>query len=371
MATTRSIAFIGSDTALSLDDQRDATVPAVADPDHPSIVRFGVVGVAHPHAIVLTAGLLEAGAECVGWVDTPGEHDGLFALVFPDLPVVAPDDLRVARPDLVVLASVPNLRADHATQWLETGADVLVAKPAVVDDEQLGRVRGAVAATGRRWWVAYTEHLTSRAVVHADALVADGRIGAVRHVLGLGPHRLGDSRPDWLFDPARSGPMLADLASHQIHHAARLLGTTDLSVVAARTTPAHDRTHPEQVGELLLEGGSGSAYVRVDWLTPDGLESWGDVRLMITGETGTIEVRANTDPGGEPGADHLIVVDGDGTERIDCSGDELSWASTLLDDVRNGTEQLVTTDHCLAVTQVALDAARTALSPRPAPRPDP
>lgn len=351
----------------SLDDQGDATVPAVADPDHPSAVRFGIVGVAHPHAIAITAGLLEVGAECAGWVDTPGEHDGMFPMVFADLPLVAPDGLAAAGPDLVVIASVPSLRAGHAARWMEAGADVLVAKPALVDGDQLALVRATAKKTGRRWWVAYTEHFTSRAVVRADALVASGRIGAVRHVLGLGPHRLGDSRPDWFFDPARSGPMLADLASHQIHHAARLLGSTDLSVVAARTTPAIDRAHPEQVGELLLEGGTGSAYVRVDWLTPDGLDSWGDVRLMITGETGTIEVRANTDPGGPAGGDHLIVVDETGTERIDCSTDPLTWATTLLDDVRNGTENLVATDHCMAVTELALTAARSTVSPRPTP----
>ncbi|MEZ5167958.1 MAG: Gfo/Idh/MocA family oxidoreductase [Acidimicrobiales bacterium] len=123
------------------------------------------------------------------------------------------------------------------------------------------------------------------------ALIAAGRIGTVRHVLGLGPHRLGAERPDWFWDPARSGPMLADLASHQIHHAARLLGTAELAVTMARTTPAPEREHPDQIGELTLDGGTGSAYVRVDWLTPDGFPTWGDVRLFVTGDTGTIEVR--------------------------------------------------------------------------------
>lgn len=327
------------------------------DADHHSPIRFAVVGVAHPHAIVLTAGLLEAGAECIGWVDTPGEHDGLFPLVFPDAEKIELDAASATRPDLVVIASVPDLRSGHAIEALRAGADVLVAKPAVTDLSQLAAIEDAVAATGGRWWVAFTEHFTSRAIVRADEIIASGRIGTVRHVLGLGPHRLGDSRPDWFFDPARSGAMLADLASHQIHHAARLLGTTDLTIVSARTTPAPDRAHPDMVGELMLEGGSGSAYIRVDWLTPAGLDTWGDVRLMVTGDRGTIEVRANCDPGGAAGADHLIVVDDTGTERVDCSGDDLDWATTLLDDVRSGTETLLTTAHCMAVTRVAQASA--------------
>ena len=328
---------------------------AAADPHSP--VRFAVVGVAHPHATVLTAGLREAGGECIGWVDTPGEHDGLFPAVFPDLAMAGVDDLLEASPDLVLVAAVPNLRTGYAIDAMRAGADVLVAKPAATHPSQLPELEAAVATTGQRLWVAFTEHFTSRAVVRADQIVAEGRIGTVRHVLGLGPHRLGESRPDWFFDPERSGPMLADLASHQIHHAARLLGTTDLTVVSARTSPAPGRSHPEAIGQLMLEGGTGSAYIKVDWLTPDGLESWGDVRLMVTGDRGTIEVRANCDPGGEAGADHLIVVDENGTERIDCSGDELSWASTLLGDVRYGTEELLATDHCLAVIRIAQASA--------------
>lgn len=322
-------------------------------------VRFAVVGVAHPHAVVLTAELIAAGGACVGWVDTAG-GDGTFAALFPALPERDLDDVLAEGPDLVVIAAVPNRRSDLALAAMRAGADVLVAKPAVTDAAAIETITQTAASTGRRWWVAFTEHFTSRAVLRADHLVAEGRIGTVRHVLGLGPHRLGRSRPDWFFDPARSGPMIADLASHQIHHAARLLGSTDLSVLHARTTPAPDRPHPEMLGELLLAGGTGSAYLRVDWLTPDGLHTWGDVRLMITGDRGTIEVRANCDPGGAPGADHLIVVDDTGTERIDCAADGLTWATTLLDDVRDRTERLLTTAHCLAVTRIAQAAASAA-----------
>lgn len=322
------------------------------DAERPA-VRFAVVGVAHPHAVVLTGELLAAGAVCTGWTDTGEPHDGLFPLLYPDLAARDAAELLGDRPDLVVVAAVPDRRAAFAVDAVRAGADVLVAKPPVTSRTQIDLVEAAIEETGGRWWVAYTEHFTSPAVIRADALVAEGRIGTVRHVLGLGPHRLGDDRPAWFHDPARSGAMPADLASHQIHHAARLLGTTDLIVRDARVTPAPDRPHPPALAEILLEGGTGSAYIRVDWLTPDGLDSWGDVRLLITGDRGTIEVRPNVDPGGAAGGEHLIVVDADGTERLDCSHDATTWAATLLADVRNRTEHLLTTEHCLAVTRIA------------------
>jgi predicted dehydrogenase len=182
----------------------------------------------------------------------------------------------------------------------------------------------------------------------------------VRHVLGLGPHRRGDDRPPWFTDPSRAGGTIADLASHQVHHATRLLGTTDLRVVAARATPRPDGTSPDLLGEVLLEGGAGSAYLRVDWLTPDGLPTWGDVRLMITGDEGTIEVRSTIDPGGDEGGDHLIVADADGVERLGCADDPLTWADRLLADVVDGTESVVTTAHGLAVTRLCLAAQELA-----------
>lgn len=323
----------------------------MADP-----LRFAVLGVDHPHAITLTTDLREAGAECIGWAITDDDPGGLFAAVFPDLDRHQSDALLAAAPDLLVLAAVPGDRAELAAAAMRAGADVLVDKPGAIDAAGLDAVAAAHRETGRRWWVAFTEHFTSRAVIRADQLVTDGRIGTVRHVLGTGPHRRGGERPPWFTEPTRAGSVLTDLASHQIHHATRLLGTDDLRVVAARTTPAADASTPDLVGEVLLEGGTGSAYARVDWLTPDGLDSWGDVRLHITGDGGTIEVRANIDPAGRPGADHLVVVDADGTEHIDCAADELDWATRVVIDVGAGTETLVTTEHCLAVSRLCLEA---------------
>lgn len=326
---------------------------------------FVVFGADHPHAIILTAALVDAGATPLAWVDPSGSGGAMgFGDLFPQIPLAGPDDalalLGRDAAQLAVVAAIPRDRAALAEQAMEAGADVLVAKPGAIDRDQLSRIERTSTTTGRRWWVAFTEYLTSPAMLVADDLIAEGRIGQVRHVLGLGPHRLGTGRPDWFHDPAAAGPMIADLASHQIHHAVRLLGTRDLTVATARTTPAPDGRHPEQLAELLLEGGTGSAYIRVDWLTPDGLPTWGDVRLMITGDRGTIEVRSNCDIGGADGTDHLLVVDTDGVHRIDVGNQPTSWATEILRAVEHGTEPRITTADSLAVSALALEAAAIA-----------
>ena len=40
-----------------------------------------------------------------------------------------------------------------------------------------------------------------------------------------------------------------------------------------------------------MTGNGGTGYVRVDWFTPDGLDTWGDGRLFILGTEGYIELR--------------------------------------------------------------------------------
>ena len=322
-------------------------------------VRFGVWGVDHPHVVSLTSGLLDAGAQCVGWGLDHDDPGGLFAACFPALDQRAADDVLGDEPDLMVLAGVPVHRTPHAIASMEAGADVVVAKPAAITSAQLAEIEASVAATHKRWWVAFTEHFLSRAMLRADALVADGRIGTVRHVVGLGPHRLGGNRPEWFWEQDQAGSTLVDLVTHQLHHVTRYLGTTDVEVTAAHLAPDN------AVAEVLVRGGTGTGYTRVDWLAPDGLPTWGDVRLFITGDSGTIEVRPNIDPGGRPGLDHLILTDREAVTVLDCGDDPLPWASDMVTDVGAGTESVVSTASSVEVTRLCLQADDIAAATHP------
>jgi hypothetical protein len=77
---------------------------------------------------------------------------------------------------------------------------------------------------------------------------------------------------------------------------------------------------------MVLRADRGCGYVRVDWFTPDGLDSWGDGRLTILGTDGFIEVRKNSDLAGCAGGSHLFLVDGWQMTYIDCSVVELPFA---------------------------------------------
>jgi hypothetical protein len=99
---------------------------------------------------------------------------------------------------------------------------------------------------------------------------------------------------------------------------------------------------------------------RLDYLTAKGLGTWGDCRLTIVGTEGTIEARANVDVAGAEGAEHLIVVDADGTRRVDVSGVVVDWGEQLLADLADDGERLMTQQHAIDVTDVCLRAQAAA-----------
>src|SRR4029453_3799589 len=112
-----------------------------------------------------------------------------------------------------------------------------------------------------------------------------------------------------------------------------ITGSTSAEIVASQVA---NYQHPEQpgledFGDLLLRGDGGTGYIRVDWFTPNGLETWGDTRLTILGSDGYIEVRKNIDIAGRPGSNHLFLVDQKETRYVDCSETLLTYGERLVD----------------------------------------
>ena len=106
----------------------------------------------------------------------------------------------------------------------------------------------------------------------------------------------------------------------------------------------------------MFRGDKGTGYIRVDWFTPDGLNTWGDGRLTILGTDGFIEIRKNVDIGGREGGSHLFLVDQKETRYVDCTQVALPYGEQLVSDIVNRTETAMTQDHCFLATELALQA---------------
>lgn len=338
-------------------------------------MRFAAIGLDHRHIYNMVEGLLEAGAECVGFDPQTSDPNVLtgFRERFPQLREAAAERL-LGDPtiDLIACAGIPSERADLAVRAMRAGKDVMVDKPGVTSFTQLAAVEAAVAETGRIFSVCFSERFVVPSTIVAGKLIADGAIGRVVQTVGLGPHRLNRAiRPGWFFDKRYFGGILTDIASHQIDQFLHFTGSQDAEIVASCTGHfgAEDLPDFEDFGEILLRSDRASGYIRVDWFTADGLPSWGDGRLTILGTEGTIELRKYVDIAGRPGTDHLFLVDKAGTRHIDASGEPLTYFRALVADVENRSETAASQRHMLTVCQLALQAqAQAARLPKPATR---
>ena len=328
-------------------------------------IKFGVVGLNHGHIYGQTRAVLAGGGELVSFCAREPDLAAAFAAEFPQAQQVR--DVREILADnaiqLVVSAAIPDERAALGIAAMRHGKDFMVDKPGLTTLAQLAEVRRVQAQTHRIYSVLFGERFENKATTRAGELVKAGAIGKVLQTVGLGPHRMNPAtRPAWFFERARYGGILCDIAAHQFDQFLHFTGSTRAQVVAAQVGNLHHPQYPEleDFGDGMLRGDGGCGYFRIDWLTPDGLPTWGDTRLTVIGTDGYLEVRKNVDIGGRAGANHLFLVDHKGVRRIDCDDVPLRYGELLVADVVNRTETAMSQAHCFLATELALRAQQQA-----------
>ncbi len=324
-------------------------------------LSFAAIGLNHPHIYSMTRTMLAADAALAAFHAVEDDLAASYAREFPRARRV--DDVRRILEDpeiaLILSAAIPDERAAVAMEAMRHGKDVMVDKPGVITLGDLASLRRVQRETGRFFSVCFSERFETRSSVKAGELVAAGAIGRVVHTIGLGPHQLGlNPRPAWFFERRRYGGILVDIAAHQMDQFLFYTGSTTAEVVAAHIAnyANPDKPELEDFGEILLRGDGGTGYVRVDWYTPGGLGTWGDGRVVILGTDGYIEMRKNVDIAGASGSDHLFLVDGKATRRIDCSHVALPYGPALVRDVIDRTETAMSQAHCFLACELALAA---------------
>ena len=332
-------------------------------------LRFPVaaVGLEHGHIVSMCSHLQDAGAQIVAVYDEDRRKVEEFRRVFRQVRVArsVEEILNDHRVRMVASAVVPARRTSLGVAVHRHEKHYFSAKPGFLSLQQSQAARESVARSGLVWAVCYNERVENEAAVRAGHLVADGAVGEVVQVIGLGPHRLaGSSRPGWFFDPGQSGGILVNLGCHQIEQILAYTGSADASILHAATAnhAARDWSSFSDFGETaLVTDTNGRGYCRVDWLTPDGLSTFGDGRAVILGTQGYIEVRKNIDPGVSTEDNILIVVDQIGEYRETCRGTVgLPYFRALIDDCLNGTEWSMPQEHVFRVAELSIEAQELA-----------
>ncbi len=197
-------------------------------------------------------------------------------------------------------------------------------------------------------------------------MIEQGAIGRVIQVTNLAPHRLNaPSRPEWFFEKEKYGGILCDIGSHQIEQFLFYTGNIDAKVVRSQVANYANKDYPEleDFGDCMIVGENGTShYFRVDWLTPDGSEVWGDGRAIILGTDGYIEIRKYIDVGRESEGNQVYLVNQEGTFHYSVKGQVgFPFFGELILDCLNRTENAMTQAHAFKTAELCLIAQKEAV----------
>lgn len=336
-------------------------------------IKFAVININHPHIYGMTDAIKRGGGELVSVYAREADLLAAFIKTYPDVRQAKSENEILEDPSihLVLSSGIPDERAPLGIRVMQHGKDYLTDKPGIITLKQLDDVKKVQKETKRIYSIMYSERLENKGTEKASQLVKAGAIGQVIQTVNLAPHRISNKfgtsglavRPDWFWDKKRYGGILTDIGSHQFDQFLHFTNSTEATILASQVGNVHFPEAPlfEDFGDVMLTGNGGTGYIRVDWFTPNGLDSWGDGRLTILGTDGYIEVRKNIDIlSGNKGGNQLYLVNQKETIHMDCNNETLPFGPLFVNDVLNRTETAMSQTHCFLATELALKAQKKA-----------
>ena len=221
-------------------------------------------------------------------------------------------DELLADPD--VDAIYISLTNDAHAQWsiaaLRAGKHVLCEKPLAMTAAEVDEMSRVAAATDRLLVEAswYRWHPRVRL---AQRLLAEGRIGAVRHA-SAGFTFAGQLAGNYRLEPARGGGALYDVGCYAISAALWAFGDSPVRDVVARQEIGP--TGVDLVTEAVLSLDAGDAQVRAG--IAEDPKQW----LVISGDGGELELRDRAYTSWVTDETDLLVSNGTSTERLRIPG---------------------------------------------------
>jgi predicted dehydrogenase len=336
-------------------------------------MKFAVIGINHGHIYGQVKGLLSVpGCSCAGVAADQPQLLEQFALRFPEIPVRTRESiLHDDTIDLIASAAINSQRGSLAVEAMSHGKHFFVDKPPLTDLAQLDPVRRAMETNGRLLFVYYSERLDNPFDPQAKAIYQQDGIGELVHLMGLGPHKLNkDIRPEWMWNPAEYGGVINDLLSHQVDW---FCWFTDqkirqFSSRIGRFGSAPDRDF-DDFGDVSVTSENGiTGYFRADWFTPVCSPVWGDVRGLIVGTRGTIEIRRITNLGSRDPADAgpcmILTNHQHGPMRIVPETPFPTWPRDIVSSIHTGKNLLNAPEMLFHVMETTLNMQRQAVRVR-------
>ena len=201
------------------------------------------------------------------------------------------------RMDFVAVVTPNHMHFDPARLALDQGFHVVVDKPLCFSLDEARALQAAVDRSGSILGVTYT-YSGYPLVKEARALVAAGRIGAVRKIyveypqgwLATNLEGGGQKQASWRTDPAKSGAggAIGDIGTHAAHLAEYVSGCRITQIDAMLNTFIPGRRLDDD-SSMLLRFNNRASGVLMATQVAAGEEN--NLAIRVYGETGSIEWR--------------------------------------------------------------------------------
>ncbi len=328
---------------------------------------YAANGLAHGHINAMCNDLKNAGATLKYIFDEDKALCEQYAKIYPDAIIAKSYEEILNDPEIELIASaaIPERRANIAIEAMRAGKHAFIDKAPVISFEQLEAVKQAVKETGMKYFVYYGEFVNVEVSVYAKQLIDRGIIGDIFHMDIVAPHRLNaPSRPEWFFKRSETGGIITDIGSHQLYQFFEFSGAKDAKVESARVANFFAKQYAsaeefDDFGDVTITGDNGvTGYIRVDWNSPAGIKAWGDVRVVIQGSRGYIELRKNCDISKMPGGGNTIYVCTEDGVFTDTVGGKvgLPYCTNLIKDCRCGTDTAMDPEIAFRAIELSIEA---------------
>ncbi|MBE6650841.1 MAG: Gfo/Idh/MocA family oxidoreductase [Ruminococcaceae bacterium] len=324
---------------------------------------FACIGLAHSHIYGMTNSLISAGAT-LRWVyDDDASAVEAFAKKYPDVKIARSIDEVLSDKSVMLVASadIPSRRASLAINCMRSGHNFFVDKAPAVTLSECDEIERCQRETGMKYFVYYSELIENDAAIFARDLIKRGALGRLYNMEIVAPHRLNaPTRPDWFWKKALTGGILTDIGSHQIE---QFLEFSDCAEAKITNATVNNFFHPEypefeDFGCATIESKNGiKGYIRVDWMSPDGIKAFGDLRLTLLCEKGYIELRKNCDIGRSDKGNNVFVVTNDGVYSDCVSGKvQKTYFNKLIHDCLEGSDTAMNKDFVYSAMRLTVEA---------------
>lgn len=199
--------------------------------------------------------------------------------------------------DFAVIVTPNFLHYATAKAFLEAGIHVACDKPLTFETEEAEELKRLAESRGLLFLVTYT-YTGYPMVKHAQALVAEGRLGAIRFVnaeypqewLASDVEKSGQKQASWRTDPAKSGKAncLGDIGTHVENLVSYVTGL-QIEAVSARLDRFVGGRQLDDNATVMVryKGGAQGLY----WSSQIAVGCDNALRIRVFGEAGALEFR--------------------------------------------------------------------------------